>query len=92
MRSKINWLVRMAKSAPLLWQEFTWHLRLKAFCAFKCKKVMECVLYLNMEEGGPTHSLYVADSESMFVDFLGLGVWSRSGQSNICRSQSEISF
>lgn len=92
MRSKINLLIRMAKLAHLLWQEFTWYFKLKAFYAFKSKNVTECVLYLNMEERGPTHSLYVADSESVFVDLLGLGVWSRSRQSNMRRSQSEISF
>lgn len=32
----------------------------------------ECVLCLNMEGRGPTHLLYVADSEATFVDLLGL--------------------
>lgn len=40
---------------------------------------------------GTCYSLYVADSESMFVNLLGLGVWSRSGQSNMHRAQLEIS-
>lgn len=32
----------------------------------------ECVLCLNMEGRGPTHLLYVVDSEATFVDLLGL--------------------
>lgn len=43
----------------------------------------ECVLCLNMEGRGPTHLLYVADSEATFVDLLGLEGRSKNRQASM---------
>lgn len=40
MRSKVNWLMRVAKLARLPRQEFTWHFNLKAFLCIHEHKVM----------------------------------------------------
>lgn len=79
-RSKISWLMRMAKLAYLLWQEFLRHFNLKSFLCISEHKVMACVLCLNMEQRGPAPLLYVVDSEAAFMKLVGGWVGTQIGR------------